>query len=354
MLAAAPGQGGDAAWDRFIEENPRGQFQQSSGWARVKSLDGWQAKRIFVRPEAPAAGGMQLLWKAVRFGRIGYVSKGPVLADEQAEDIAKGLGQLTAAARELRLQAVIVQPPDESRIAAADFSAHGFAAEPVPGIIRATALINLADGYEAVLNRMGRQTRREARQAVNRGVSVRLGERSDLRTFFGLMAETCRRQNTSPNPSRVESLEALWDAFFPRVMLGMARLADEPAAGLLMIGCGRRLTFWKKGWNARDSRSYANTCLNVEAIRWACEAGYATVDFGGIDPITAETLLSGAALTEEQKRTRDMFNLRLGAEPKLVPPARLLVVKPALRIVFAAAFRSRTLRRWILQRLSRG
>ena len=71
-----------AAWDEFLGSSPRGQFQQSTGWAQVKAREGWSAVREYLDPTAPRSGGFQLLWKKSRLGRVGYVSKGPVLPEE--------------------------------------------------------------------------------------------------------------------------------------------------------------------------------------------------------------------------------------------------------------------------------
>ena len=35
-----------AAWDAFVEANPRGSYLQLGGWARVKAVNGWSARRL--------------------------------------------------------------------------------------------------------------------------------------------------------------------------------------------------------------------------------------------------------------------------------------------------------------------
>lgn len=343
-------RGCDHEWDAFLESHPRGHFQQSSRWGRVKALDGWLATRVYCDTSFTAAGGLQLLWKQTRFGRIGYVSKGPVLASEEPQSVAAIIDGLAVASKNLQLQALILQPPDDSAITESMLVPHGYSRSPVAAVVRATGIIDLKNGYEALKARMGRQTRREARQATNRGVAVRLGGRSDLRRFYELMVDSCRRQGTQPNPSRLELLEELWDAFEPRVLLGLASLGGEDVAGLLMIGHGTRLTFWKKGWNSQQSRSYANVLLNVEALGWACDRGYEFVDFAAMDPKIAETLVSRGALSDAQRRSRDMFNLRLGAAPIILPPARLLVINPFLRRLFESFRRWRILEQSLMRR----
>jgi hypothetical protein len=343
-----------ARWDDYLEHCPLGQFQQSSRWACIKALDGWKAHHVFLNPQQPEQGGLQLLWKASRFGRIGYVSKGPVLLTEDRATVDAIMLHLKTVVRTLGLRALILQPPDQSRICVEDLLRHSFNANTVNSVIRATAIIDISSERSAWEARMHSKTRQQARTAVKRGVEVRLGDRSDLPLFFALMCESCRRQNTQPNPSRVELLEALWDMFSPHVVVGFAMADGEAVAGLLMIGHGRRLTFWKKGWNSKGAQLYANCLLMVEALGWAQARGYTLVDFVSLAPDIAEILVSGGLLSEQQQRSRDVFNLRLGAEARLLPPARLLVTNPVLRQLYQLFSYCRPLENWLMHRMIAG
>jgi lipid II:glycine glycyltransferase (peptidoglycan interpeptide bridge formation enzyme) len=68
----------DRQWDMFLQENPSGQFQQSTFWAKTKSVNGWRPIRVVLTRGERIAGGFQLLLRPSRWGEIGYVSKGPV------------------------------------------------------------------------------------------------------------------------------------------------------------------------------------------------------------------------------------------------------------------------------------
>lgn len=318
-------------WDIFLRSTPRGQFQQSSGWAKVKAIEGWQSHRVYLDSSKVEAGGFQLLWKQTRFGRIGYVSKGPVLSNEEDMVIARALDALTKSARDLGLGAVVVQPPDGSRITAQHLARWKWDAVPLSRVISATALIDLTPGWEAVDQNMNRRVRQEARQAQKRGVTVEWGTRSDLADFFQLMEGSCRRQRTSPNPARVEILEAMWDEFAAEVHLGFACLNGKRVASLFLLGFASTMSFLKKGWNSEIPSSHANSLLNYAAIQKACELGWKAVDFGAIDRGIAESLLKDRELTPEQLRSRHVFNLRLGAKPVLLPTAHLLLLNPVGR-----------------------
>jgi lipid II:glycine glycyltransferase (peptidoglycan interpeptide bridge formation enzyme) len=341
----------DQAWDAFVARSPLGQFQQTSGWARVKEQEGWRLQRILVNPQSVEEGGLQLLWKPTRLGKMGYASKGPILPEETPGAIDHLLTRAKLTAKELGIRAVMVQPPDDSVISENDMVRHGFFASPVGSVIRATAVVDVCGGRNAIMEQIGKKSRWEVRQAEKQGVTARLGSRADIPLFFSLMEETCRRQSTKPNPRNADALLTLWDVFLPRVLIGFASHNGKTIAGVLLLGQGKRMTLWKKGWNSRDPSLFANRFLNVAALQWAAERGYSKVDFAGIDPALAERRLAGAPLTSEQERSRDVFHLRLGAKPQLVPPARMLVINPAVRSVIGSLLRWRRLERLALHRL---
>jgi len=330
----------DRTWDSFLESTHLGQFQQTSKWARVKAMDGWHSERKFIQPGFPETGGFQLLWKQSRLGRIGYISKGPVLSDESPEAIGKALSLVRCAVSRLRLRALILQPPDASAITVQVLSRHGFSSLPFFSVISATVLVDLQGGGVEIEKRMGRTMRREVRAAVKSGVFVLPGRREDLRLFFRLMESTCRRQNTTPNPLRPESLEALWDEFSPNVRLSFARVGGEVVAGLLLLGFGNRITFWKKGWSSKHPEACANAFLNVRELLWAGEKGYRFADFLALDRDIAERLVGQRELTPEQQRSRHMFNLKLGGRAQLLPSAYIYVANPLQRVLFNLLSRS--------------
>lgn len=344
----------ESSWDSFLETTPLGQFQQTSRWAQLKGMDGWNAERLLLKPTEVANGGLQLLWKPTRFGRIGYVSKGPVLGAETADTISSILSKLTGKARDLNLRAMILQPPDASVINIENLKDFHFFAKPVDSVVRATAMIDLSGGQLEWERHMHSKARQQARTAMKRGVTVTTGGCADLGVFFDLMCATCRRQNTRPNPARLDILEALWSMFQPHIRLGFAWANGVPIAGLLMLGHGSRMTFWKKGWNSCGAQLYANCLLNAEALGWAHGWGYTTVDFGAVDPMIAATLAAGGNLSEEQLRSRDMFNLRLGAKPHLLPPAGLLIFNSALRTMFRLSAKIPPLEKWMMRKMGAG
>jgi hypothetical protein len=323
----------DRWWDDFLRGNPCGQFQQSSLWAQYKAGEGWSHHRVVLTIAGALAGGFQLLWKKTRFGRVGYVSKGPVAHPETAAVMQLLEKQLAAAATVLGLTAVIVQRPDESRLPAQPDREIGFVPSNPMGIIEATYLVDVRPEIEVLRSRMSASLRRNIRKARKQPLVVREGNHADIPRFFELMAATCTRQRTPPNPPSEEAIRRLWHIFHQAGAIRLT-LAESPGgipAAKLSLLFGDRMTLWKKGWDGSQGDWHPNELLEDEALEWAHARGFRICDFCSLGRATALRLLSGEPVTGEILGTRDEYHLRFGGFPQLLPPAHLLVPNPVLR-----------------------
>jgi hypothetical protein len=330
----------DKAWDQFLQEISIGQFHQSSMWARAKASE--KAGRAFVwrsAAEGRLLGGFQLLWRSSRFGRIGYVSKGPVLEHLESRAEADSLERyaiflLKEVARRTKLRALIVQPPDFYTEMSDSLRLAGLAPGVPMGVNDATWIVDVSDGFAAVERRMDRAFRKCVDRAQRGNLRVREGERSDLGGFYELMVASCRRQNTDPNPSELRHLVALWDAAHPRgaIRLHVVEGDEGPIAGQLDVLFGKTVTFWKKGWSGAERKLSPNDVCMYEGIRWASQAGYSRVDFASFDRKMAEAMLAGQTLTDEQTQSRYVNFFRTGGRPMLLPRAQVWVANWILRM----------------------
>jgi hypothetical protein len=330
----------DLCWDKFLQETPLGQFQQSTMWARAKHSEGWKPVRVVVTMEEEIVAGFQILWQSLWHVRMGYVSKGPVVWPGHHGLAEYATALLQKLSREERLRALVVQPPDLCVQMSEALACNGFMQDMSAKVIDATWILDLGDGFDAVEQRMRTEKRRVARQAVKLGVSIREGDRRDLGTFFELMLSTCRRQGVKPNPRDVSSLLALWDAAEPGgcILLFFAEYEAKPLAGLLCIPFGNRFTLWKKGWSSTEGHRHPNDLAHYEALKWACLSGYRFGDFAAFDKQMAVAILSGKELSPEQERTRHIFNAHFGGRPRLLPAARVYFPNPLIRTAYRVFF----------------
>jgi peptidoglycan pentaglycine glycine transferase (the first glycine) len=325
----------DPSWEEFLLNSIRGQFQQSSAWAESKGTP-WSVTRVVWSDAGRCRGGFQLLHRPSRFGRIGYVSKGPVLAEESSEDCLAAVGFLQEAARRLELRALVVQAPDPSNELPPALLAGGFQREHLLRVNEHTLKIDLTPGVEGLQQGLRARTRAEVRQAQRRGVTIREGGEADLPLFFELMVGSCRRQNAQPNPSSAGALARLYRAHQRRqqVRLTFAQAEGKVLGGGLYLLFGRCATFWKKGWSSEGARLHPMTLLNWEGIEWAARQGFEAFDFAAMSREVAETLLQGGSLLPEMYRTRDIFNLGFGGRPLRCAPSCVYLPHPTFRFAW--------------------
>lgn len=336
----------DPAWDRFLEQTPLGQFQQSTLWARAKASEGWQPLRVVLLDADDAIiAGFQIMarpaWRGR--GRIGYISKGPVVLPGRPWAAACAARLLQQVVRQEKLSALIAQPPDLCPQMPEALHTCGFIADCLMKVNDATWVTDLSGDFASVEARMSRTTRNLVRRAARSGVTVRQGGREDLDRFFDLMLATCRRQQASPNPARLADLQALWDAAAPsaNIRLFLAEYEGKAVAGLLAIVFGATATLWKVGAAPPDKELKPNDALYHHAIRWAHQNGCRHVDFAAFDRRMALSILAAEPLSQEQLHSRYLFLTRFGGQPRLLPSALIYLPQPLLRTLYRWRFRSR-------------
>lgn len=325
----------DAAWDDFLESTPLGHFQQSTSWARVKAAEGWRCVRVTLRQGGRIQAGFQLLYKRKKFLVLGYISKGPTILG-LAENPKLGewiCDQVQRVVREYRISVVISQAPDFDQGTTAGLQLVGFTELGLAAIISATLCVPVGSREPEWRSKVKKTASYEARRASKSGVTIREGTEADLPIFFELMCQTCRRQNTSPNPASLEALRHLWQGFRDRdqIHLLMAELGGQPLAASLCLRFGPRVTLWKKGWNSAHPELNPNVLLTLKGIEWTERAGCDLHDFVATDLGIARSLLANQPLTEEQRASRHYFFLRFGGTPFVLPPSLIYFRNPLLR-----------------------
>jgi hypothetical protein len=330
------------AWDEFLAAIPLGQYQQSSLWALAKRSEGWRPLRVILTSTGRIVGGFQILSRHTRFGPVGYLSKGPVLAGEE-ETVLNFLMELViSTVKTNHLKALILQPPDQSTIGDPLLARHRFLPNHVMTVIAATLIINTAGSMDEIMSQFRKTTRVELKRSEKRGIKIREGSEQDLPTFFRLMTATCRRQQTAPLPATESDLRKVWEAFHPagRIRLTLAQFENEPVAAMICLCCGDRVTAWKKGWSGAHHERHPNQLVMFDAIRWAHSRGYRQFDCSAIYHDTAVRLLNGQPLSEGQKQARDFFMLGFGGTPVLLPESRIYLGNSGLRFIYRLAMTS--------------
>jgi CelD/BcsL family acetyltransferase involved in cellulose biosynthesis len=133
--------------------------------------------------------------------------------------------------------------------------------------------------------------RRYSKSQVKRGIKkarregLRMERRTDvaaLDAFYSLHLQTRRRLGVPTQPKRfIRRFERLFDAGLGFVSLVLDE--GEPIAAAVFLTFNGTVTY-KYGASAAEGLSKRpNNLLFAETIRWACEAGFQTLDFGRTD-----------------------------------------------------------------------
>lgn len=326
----------DDLWDDFLQSTPLGQFQQSSLWAEYKAAEGWRAHRVVLSQGEDIAGGFQLLWKSRRGVRLGYVSKGPVMANPSSTLMGQLRRRLEHSAHQLRLLSVVLQYPDDCPEASWPGSPGTWLRSNPLGVIEATYLLDLDVSAEELVGQMSPSMRRNIRKAKQKPQVVERGRECDIPQFFALMSQTCERQGVRPNPPNPEATLAFWNVFARRGLVRMTflRAEDRVISTQLTIAFGAKFTLWKKGWDGSHGQWHPNELLEGETLEWARSNGFRTADFCSLQVPTARALLAGQEPDKNRLSSRDEYHLRFGGRPQLLPPALVLIPNPLLRWLY--------------------
>lgn len=286
----------DAAWDDFLAHRPDGHHVQSSLWGQLKAKFGWQVARILAYEEdEKIVGGAQILIRPLPiWGKIGYISKGPVVALNRFEVMKALFGHIEQLAQTRRLIVLSIQPPENDPLYMNPLREHHFKPSSFYVVPPTTVLVDLQPSEDEILAQMKQKTRYNIRLAARKGVVIREGEAQDLPTFYRLTQVTGAR-NEDYAYYDLEYYQEAWHQFAPHglMKLFLAYYDNEPLGALIAIAFGKWAVYkWGASSNAhRDLMP--NNLLQWEAIRWSKEKGCAFYDLGGISPPIAEAINQG-------------------------------------------------------------
>ena len=277
----------NSIWQHFVDNHPAGNifhtpamyqvFEQAAGyqptlWAVVDSAG--QVLTLFLPVQVTLIPGLlrRLTTRSIAYGSV-LVSSGPnglkalnmlLQAYPQA---AKGDAVLT----ELRNLADLstVQPC---------LNDCGFVYEE-----HLNYLINLAQPSEAVMQTIGKRTRKQIRHALRQNlVSVEeITNKEHLPAWYNVLQQTYQQARV---PLADFSLfEAAFDVFFPKKMIKFlsAKVGDAHAAVSAELIYKDTIYGWYGGVNRTYQDHYPNELLTWHILEWGANQGYCTYDFGG-------------------------------------------------------------------------
>jgi len=302
------------AWDEFLAAQPTGHHLQCCAWGRLKAAFGWRVIRIVAQEGAEILGGAQILTRRLPvWGRIGYISKGPVVAPGRADVMEALFDHIEQAAQAERILVLSVQPPEDAPLYMRPLTERQFRPSSFYVVPPATVLVDLRPDEDDILLQMKSKTRYNIRLATRKGVVVREGGEADLETFYRLTEVTGERSDVYVYYDLDYYREA-WRQFAPHGMIKLftAYYQDEPLACLIAIAFGQ-WSVYKWGASSDQHREVMpNNLLQWEAIRWSKARGCRYYDLGGITPVVAEAIERGENLHAFDHPSAGVARFKLG------------------------------------------
>lgn len=274
----------DEEWDRFVMESDYGGFMQSAAWARVKSEEGWGARKIAIRTEGKIIAGALVLYAEMPDGYpLLYSPQGPVLPwdEDTYATYLDGLIQLVSSlATATNAPCWRVEP----------WALHTFSERlrpyPKAGIDmqpRDTALIPLFDPAEIILSRFKQKVRYNINLAIRHGVEIEIGSSErDFERFYSIYRKTVDRKDIDFKEYEYFDSIRRHLGTIERAYCVTAVHEGTPVASLLLIRFGEKLTYFFGGFDYQHRHLMAPFLCHFAAIKLGRELGCHYYDLWGI------------------------------------------------------------------------
>lgn len=292
-------------WDALIAREPSFSILQSWKWGVFKEDSGWKVFRVAVQDEGRLIAGAQLLINSAPMGitSMAYVPRGPVGDWMNAAVTPLLLDELHCIARKHRAAFLRIEPSRPNSSACAGIlEGQGFLSSIYTNQPRATIVVDLSQGLDALLAHFHQKTRYNIRYASKKGVVVRIGDENDLPMFHRIMQITSSRGGFT-----VRSLDYFldeWHAFSKtgQIKLFIAEYQGNPIAVNMSAVFGRCAAYLHGGSSGEHRNLQPNYLIMWEAMKWAHAEGCETFDLWGIpDEVGISVYKSGEILPKSDR-----------------------------------------------------
>ena len=280
-------------YTKFLQNHERCNFQQSLEWARVKTS--WKREVILAEDENKKIIGSLMVWvrKIPIFGNIMYSARGPICDIHDMEV----LQQLTEGAKELakKYNAIVLRIEPDIKSDDEDFKnimlqlgfsikddAKNFREEIQPRYV--FRLDTKGKTEDEIFKAFHQKTRYNVRLATKKGVTIKEGNKEDLKDFHKIMVTTGIRDGFITRP--LEYFEKMYDELGPEHMkVLLAYYEGKPIAGVIPIMYGNK-TWYLYGASSNEHRNLMpNYLLQWEMIKIALNRKSDIYDLRGVPGI---------------------------------------------------------------------
>lgn len=341
-------------WDAFLAGTDHGHHTQTAVWSQVKASLGWRSIRVVAYRDDEIVAGGQLLYRPWgRLGAVGYMSKGPVIADGNRATADAVFDEIERICRSHRIRVLTLQSPGWEAHPPAWLLHRNLIPSSAKLSPRATILVDVTPTSPEMLAAMASKTRYNVRLSERKGVKVREGSLADLTTYYEILRATAKRQGFEPFP--LDYFVHMWEVMRPGglLRLTLAEVEGAVVAGQLAVPFGNSVVNKLSVWSGEYGHARPNEALQWETMSWAHEQGFELYDLEGINLAAAEALIRGESLPKVQSQTVTSFKLGFGGRVVMGPQAQVLVTNPLLRFGFGTLYPRIGDRMWMRRAVKR-
>ena len=277
-------------YEEFVLNNTKGHFMQSSLWGKIK--DNWVNEAVLSMDEnGNIRGAINLLIRKVPVFKntIMYAPRGPVCDVHNKEILNELISGTKELAKKYKSYVLKIDPDIKSNdeeflklMKEAGFTWKGDSKnfEGIqPRYVFRMDVKNKSE--EEVFESFHSKTRYNIRLSERKGVTVRDGERSDLKRFHEIMEETGQRDEFVIRT--LDYFEKMYDVLAPNYLrVYMASYEGEDIAGTIAIYYGNKVWYLYGASSNAKRNVMPNYLLQWEMIKWSVENKCDIYDFRGV------------------------------------------------------------------------
>jgi peptidoglycan pentaglycine glycine transferase (the first glycine) len=277
----------------FMAWGPKGHVLQSYEWGEVKRHTGWEPIRLLVMDEDKPIAGISILKRRLPipgFNKcIFYAPRGPVADYTDKNTLRFLFSKVKSIAKKHGAILLKIDPdinsPDEEVVK--NLRSLGFnlldSGKDFDGIQpKFVFRLDISDSLEDISAAFHHKTRYNIRLAGRRGVTIKVGQREDLKPFYKILEETCIRDQFLVRG--FDYFETLWDELVEKGLakLFMAEYEGRFIAGTLAFLFGDKVWYIYGASSNEDRNVMPNYALQWAMIEWSKENNCIMYDFRGV------------------------------------------------------------------------
>ena len=327
----------DVEWDDFLRNTDGGHHVQTSMWGRIKTYQGWNAKRfILLNNKNKIIGGGQMLErKYPLIGKIAYFTKGPIIQPGYDELTDLLMESIIKTCRERAIRYLLIQPANNGADLEKSLPKYGFNKSillkvgPV-----ASFTIDLKQDLDTLFSNILRKRRTNIRNSEKEGISIYEGKGSDLDEFYALHKATSIRQGFSPYP--LDYYQLMWETLSPggHIHLIFVKHEDIVISASMVIAFGKTILIKIVGWSGEYPRLHPNDTLIWQTIKWGQLHGYEIFDMEGINLDIAKALIETNKFPEKDLHTPAFHKYSYGGKVVLYPEPYDMFFNPVIHWIY--------------------